>query len=51
MNNNVEKFLSEVFGEVRVEKDNFKLWFCAGDIAKVLNFSSTQKIMDYLQDN
>lgn len=50
MNNNVEKFLSEVFGEVRVEKDNFKLWFCAGDIAKVLNFSSTQKITDKVDD-
>lgn len=50
MNNNVEKFLSEVFGEVRVEKDNLKLWFCASDIAKVLNYSSTQKITDKVDD-
>lgn len=40
MNNNVEKFLSEVFGEVRAFKDEkSKVWLHANDIMTILEYS------------
>ena len=38
--NNVEKFLSEVFGEVRAIKEGEAIWFCASDVAEVLEYSA-----------
>lgn len=48
--NKVQQFLNDAFGEVRVEKDEEKIWFCASDIAKVLKYSSTQKVTDKVDD-
>jgi prophage antirepressor-like protein len=48
--NKVQQFLNDNFGEVRVEKSETELWFCATDIAKILNYSSTQKITDKVDD-
>lgn len=40
MGNNVEKFLSEVFGEVRAFKDEkSKVWLHANDIMTILEYS------------
>ena len=50
MNNNVEKFLNEVFGEVRVIKEGNEIWFCASDVANILNYSSTRKLTDKIDD-
>ena len=50
MNNNVEKFLSEAFGEVRVIKEGNEIWFCASDVANILNYSSTRKLTDKIDD-
>lgn len=41
MNNNVEKFLSEVFGEVRVIKEGNEIWFVAKDICLALEYSES----------
>lgn len=41
MNNNVEKFLSEVFGEVRAIKEGDDIWFVAKDICLALEYSES----------
>lgn len=46
--NNVEKFLSEVFGEVRVISREEELWFCASDIARVLGHRDANRVTRFL---
>ena len=41
MNNNVEKFLSEVFGEVRAINKDGEIWFVAKDICLALEYSES----------
>ena len=48
--NNVEKFLSEVFGEVRVIKEGEAIWFCASDVAKALGDREANRITRILDD-
>lgn len=50
MNNNVEKFLSEVFGEVRAIKEGDNIWFCASDVAKCLGDRDADKIVRLLDN-
>lgn len=38
MGNKIEKFLNEVFGEVRAIKEGENIWFCASDVAKILEY-------------
>lgn len=51
MNNNVEKFLSEVFGEVRVIKEGNEIWFVAKDIADLLKYSDTNAMTKKIDDD
>lgn len=44
--NTVREFLNEVFGEVRAFEENGQIWFVASDVAKVLEYSSTQKVTE-----
>lgn len=48
--NNVEKFLSEVFGEVRAIKEGESIWFCASDVAKALGDREANRITRILDD-
>ena len=41
MNNRVpEVFLSEMFGELRIMKDDNKFYFCAADVCSALGYSN-----------
>lgn len=51
MNNNVEKFLSEVFGELRVIKEGNEIWFVAKDIADLLKYSDTNAMTKKIDDD
>lgn len=49
--NKIENYIKENFGEVRAFKDdNDIIWFVAGDIAKCLDYSSTQKVTERVED-
>ena len=48
--NKVQEFLSEVFGEVRVFEEDSQIWFVASDIARVLEYSSTQKVTEKVDE-
>lgn len=48
--NKVEQFLNDVFGEVRVLRDGVHLYFVAQDVAKVLEYASTQKVTEKVDD-
>lgn len=49
--NKIENYIKENFGEVRAFKDdNDIIWFVAGDIAKCLNYSSTQKVTEKVDE-
>jgi len=52
MSNKVEQFINDKFGEVRtIKDDNCDIWFVAKDIAKVLKYSTTQKVTYKLEDD
>lgn len=46
MSNKVEKFLNDVFGEVRAVKRNDEIWFVATDIAKILELTNISKSLE-----
>lgn len=48
--NKVKEFLNEVFGEVRAFEENGVLWFVASDIARVLEYSTTQKVTEKVDE-
>lgn len=48
--NKVKEFLSENFGQVRVITKDNELWFCATDVATNLNYDSTRKLTDKVDD-
>lgn len=48
--NRIEEFISEVFGEVRANNEDGILIFVASDVAKVLKYSTTQKVTDKVDD-
>lgn len=49
--NTIENYIKENFGEVRCFKDdNDIIWFVAGDIAKILNYASTQKVTEKIEE-
>lgn len=48
--NKVKQFLDETFGEVRAINDNGEIWFVAKDVARVLEYSSTQKVTEKVDD-
>ena len=48
--NKVQEFLNDNFGEVRCCEENGVILFVAADIAKVLNYTTTQKVTDKVDD-
>lgn len=50
MGNKVQEFLNEQFGEVRAGIENDIILFVASDVAKVLNYTSTQKVTDKVDE-
>lgn len=46
MNNRVpEVFLSEMFGELRIMKDDNKFYFCAADVCSALGYPVRPRIV------
>lgn len=50
MENKVQEFLNDNFGEVRASLEGNSILFVASDIAKVMGYSTTQKITDKVDD-
>lgn len=50
MSNKVQEFLNERFGEVRALKESEIIWFVAKDIATTLNYATTQKVTQKVDD-
>lgn len=46
MNNKVQSFINEVFGEVRTVIINSEIWFVAQDTCKILELSNISKALD-----
>lgn len=48
MNNNIEIFKNEEFGEIRTVIKNDKVWFVAKDLAKALGYTTLQRMYDHI---
>ena len=51
MNNNVQIFTSEVFGEIRTCQVNNQIMFVGKDVAKALGYADQQKAIKMHVDN
>ena len=45
MENNLQAFSSEEFGEIRTVVENDQVWFVGKDVAKALGYTNTRKAL------